>query len=125
MALQNVLVVDDEPSVPESLIVALEDEYDITAVNSGEGALDLIPRSKFDLVLLDILMPGMDGVQTLKAIRETDDDLQVTLKPWRKFRRAERINLVEEKIGEQPIGPDGSVAFAARRHEIVTVHFLE
>jgi len=75
----RILVVDDEPSVQESLIVTLEDDYDITAVSSGEEALNLIPRSKYDLVLLDILMPGMNGIRTLEAIRETDDDLQVIM----------------------------------------------
>ena len=75
----NLLVVDDEPSVQESLILALEDEYNITAVGSGEGALDYIPKSKVDLVLLDIFMPGIDGLDVLKAIRELDDQLQVIM----------------------------------------------
>ncbi|UCE17866.1 MAG: sigma-54-dependent Fis family transcriptional regulator [Gemmatimonadota bacterium] len=75
----TILVVDDEPSVRETLIMALEDEYDVVAVRSGEEALDHISKSKVDLVLLDILMPEMDGFETLKAIRERDDELQVIM----------------------------------------------
>lgn len=75
----TLLVVDDEPSVRESLAIAFEDEYDIVAVGSGREALDHISRSDIGLVLLDVLMPEMDGVMTLKAIREMDDHIQVIM----------------------------------------------
>ena len=75
----TVLVVDDEPSVRETLIMALEDEYNIITAGSGEEALDRIPKSNIDLILLDILMPGMDGMTALKAIRELDDQIQIIM----------------------------------------------
>ena len=75
----TVLVIDDEPSVRESLTVALEDEYDTVTVGSGKEALDLISKSTVDLALLDVLMPEMDGVATLRAIREIDDRIQIIM----------------------------------------------
>lgn len=75
----TILVIDDEQSVRESLTVALEDEYEIVTVGSGKEALDQISKSNVNIVLLDVLMPEMDGIETLKAIRETDEHIQVIM----------------------------------------------
>jgi mannosylglycerate hydrolase len=55
----------------------------------------------------------------------TDDDIQVTVKPGKRFKRAERANLGEEKLAVLKTASDGSVTFPARSHEIVTVVFSE
>ena len=55
----------------------------------------------------------------------TDDDIQVTVKPWKRFKRAEHANLGEEKLAILKVASDGSVTFPARGHEIVTVVFSE
>ena len=65
------LIVDDEPGIRDSLTGVLEDEgYTCTAVESGEACIDELARHSFDVVLLDVWLPGMDGLETLSRIQE-------------------------------------------------------
>ncbi len=67
----RVLVVDDEPGIRQSLCGVLEDEgYLADAVSSGEEALEQIRRQIYELVLLDIWLPGVDGLEALARIQE-------------------------------------------------------
>jgi two-component system nitrogen regulation response regulator NtrX len=67
----RILIVDDEPLIRQSLAGVLEDEgYQTHAVATGEECCDEIRRSPFDLVLLDVWLPGMDGLETLARIQE-------------------------------------------------------
>ena len=71
MSRHRILVVDDEPLIRQSLSGVLEDEgYDVAAVESGEACLEEISRDRYDLVLLDIWLPGIDGLETLERIAE-------------------------------------------------------
>ncbi len=67
----RVLVVDDEPGIRQSLCGVLGDEgYHAEAVATGEECLEALQRTGYDLVLLDIWLPGMDGLETLERIEE-------------------------------------------------------
>jgi two-component system nitrogen regulation response regulator NtrX len=67
----RVLIVDDEPGIRESLKGVLEDEgYTCEAVDSGEECLRELARHAYDVVLLDVWMGGMDGLETLARIQE-------------------------------------------------------
>jgi two-component system nitrogen regulation response regulator NtrX len=73
MARSSVLIVDDEPGIRESLIDVLQDEgYRVAAVESGEACLDFLAKNYCELVLLDIWLPGMDGIQTLEKIQSLE-----------------------------------------------------
>ncbi len=66
----RILIVDDEPGIRQSLSGVLEDEgFQLTAVESGEACLDTLARSIFELVILDIWLPGIDGLETLNRIQ--------------------------------------------------------
>jgi two-component system nitrogen regulation response regulator NtrX len=66
-----ILVVDDEPGIRQSLSGVLEDEgYTVNSVGSGEACLEELARRAYDLVLLDIWLPGMDGLETLARVQE-------------------------------------------------------
>ena len=67
---QSVLIVDDEPGIRESLTDVLQDEgYRVESVGSGEACLETFQTGKFDAVLLDIWLPGLDGIQVLEKIQ--------------------------------------------------------
>ena len=69
----SILIVDDESGIRQSLSALLRDEgYDVTAVASGEEGIEVVERRAFDLVLLDIWLPGIDGLATLERINEHD-----------------------------------------------------
>jgi two-component system nitrogen regulation response regulator NtrX len=71
MKRQRVLVVDDEPGIRESLSGVLEDEgYEVEAVGDGEACLTKLSERPFDAVLLDVWLPGIDGMETLTRIQE-------------------------------------------------------
>jgi two-component system nitrogen regulation response regulator NtrX len=68
---RRILVVDDEPGIRQSLSGVLEDEgYAVEAVGSGEACLAALPEADFELVLLDIWLPGVDGMEVLARIQE-------------------------------------------------------
>ncbi|HUI54558.1 MAG TPA: sigma-54 dependent transcriptional regulator [Bryobacteraceae bacterium] len=71
MKQRRILVVDDEPGIRQSLSGILEDEgYAAAAVESGEACLAALPGAGFELVLLDIWLPGVDGMEVLARIQE-------------------------------------------------------
>jgi DNA-binding NtrC family response regulator len=75
----HVLVVDDEVSVRESLRLILKDRSDVTLVASGEAALESVSAHRYDVILLDILMPGRDGLEILESIRALTNVPQVIM----------------------------------------------
>src|SRR5712672_903395 len=67
----TILIVDDEPGVRSSLSGVLRDEgYSVEAVPSGEACLERVTRGAVDLIVLDVWLPGMDGLATLARLRE-------------------------------------------------------
>ncbi len=75
----RILIADDDDGARESLEAILEDDYSLTSVDSGVKALELLKNENFDLVLLDVTMPEMDGIETLKRIRKIDKDIDVIM----------------------------------------------
>jgi two-component system nitrogen regulation response regulator NtrX len=76
----TILVVDDEPGVRSALGGVLRDEgYTVEAVSTGEACLERMTRGAVDLIVLDVWLPGMDGLATLARLRERQVDAQVVL----------------------------------------------
>src|SRR5713101_4668244 len=76
----KILIVDDEASIRESLSGVLADEgYAASSAGSGEACLELLRKTAFDVVLLDIWLPGVDGLATLERIREFDNPPEVIM----------------------------------------------
>jgi DNA-binding NtrC family response regulator len=80
MAGEKILIVDDEKSMCQFLSIMLKKEgYKITAVNDSNKALDAIKAEQFDVVLTDIKMPGLDGIELLSAIKQVDQTIPVVI----------------------------------------------
>ena len=76
----TILIVDDEPGVRSALTGVLHDEgYAVEAVSSGEACLDRVTRGSIDLIVLDVWLPGLDGLATLARLRERQVDAQIVL----------------------------------------------
>ncbi|GAH37770.1 unnamed protein product, partial [marine sediment metagenome] len=80
MSPRKILLVDDEPHVLELLSVALEEEgYTILLANNGKEALAQLKKEQPQVVLLDIRMPGLDGVEVLRRIKEINQASSVIM----------------------------------------------
>jgi DNA-binding NtrC family response regulator len=75
----HILIVDDDEGTREALEEILEDDYNVTCVADGRVALDKLNREAIDLVLLDLIMPGMNGIETLKRIKAYDKQIDVIM----------------------------------------------
>jgi two-component system nitrogen regulation response regulator NtrX len=76
----RVLVIDDEAAIRDSLRMILEyEDYQFVGAASGQEALDMVRRERPDIVLLDIKMPGMDGMEVLRKLRAFDETLPVVM----------------------------------------------
>ena len=76
----TVLIVDDEPSILQTLSGLLSDEgFEVSTAVNGYEALKIIDTESPDLVLLDIWMPGIDGIETLKEIKQDNPHIQVII----------------------------------------------
>jgi two-component system nitrogen regulation response regulator NtrX len=76
----TVLIVDDEPSILQTLSGLLSDEgFEVSTAANGYEALKIIDTESPDLVLLDIWMPGIDGIETLKEIKKDNPHIQVII----------------------------------------------
>jgi two-component system, NtrC family, nitrogen regulation response regulator NtrX len=78
--MHKILIVDDEASIRKSLKGILEDEgYTTSQAESGEACLELVRQQAFDVVLLDIWLPGIDGLETLEKIRDLEGAPEVIM----------------------------------------------
>jgi len=80
MSGSKVLLVDDEKEFVETLAMRLETRgLTVSVAETGEMAVEKVQEKSFDAILLDLAMPGMDGIDTLKRLRELNPDSQVIL----------------------------------------------
>src|ERR1700741_4948253 len=78
--MSSILIVDDESGIRDSLRGVLDDEgFRTDEAESGEACLRLLEKNSFDVVLLDVWLPGMDGLDTLQKIRDFDNPPEVIM----------------------------------------------
>lgn len=75
----TILIVDDELSIRDSFSLILSDKYNLIQAASGEVAVEQVKNNSISLVFLDIRMPGMDGIETLKKIKEKSPNTEVIM----------------------------------------------
>ena len=76
----RVLIVDDEADFLETIVMRLKRrKIDATGVDDGKKALEIVENERFDVVVLDVLMPGMDGIETLKLLKKRKPFIEVII----------------------------------------------
>jgi DNA-binding response OmpR family regulator len=76
----HILIVDDDKNTRRLYQAVLENEgYQVSLAENGNAALDVMDKEQIDLVVLDIMMPGMDGYEFTKTLRETNNSLPVLM----------------------------------------------
>ncbi|MDD4178866.1 MAG: sigma-54 dependent transcriptional regulator [Candidatus Margulisbacteria bacterium] len=75
----KILIVDDEKGLRDSMQLLLEERYDVSVAASGEEALQIVKKEPIDLVLLDIRLPEIDGIEVLRLIKGIDDTIEVIM----------------------------------------------
>ncbi len=115
--MRSVLVVDDEPSIRTVLRGYLESAgFAVQEADSGSAALDLLRRTTPDVVLLDIMMPGIDGLETLRQLRTFSDVFVILVSA-----RAEEV----DKLVGLGVGADDYITKPFSPREVVArVHTM-
>ena len=76
----RVLIIDDEEIVCNALGALLSaDGFEAVTVQNGQEAVELLRRRRFEVAIADLVMPGMDGIQTIAALKEVDPDVEVII----------------------------------------------
>src|SRR5262252_4629911 len=75
----HILIIDDDKSLLESYTVLLEDEFQVFTAETGEAGLDLLRYEDVHIVLLDIRLPGIDGIEVLRRIKTLDENVDVIM----------------------------------------------
>jgi len=74
----RILVIDDDDAVREATAMVLEGErFEVVAVPDGQSGIEAVKAGAFDLAIVDLFMPGLDGLETTKAIRQLDPAMPV------------------------------------------------
>lgn len=78
---EKILIVDDEPDMLKLLSMILREKtpYEITTTNNPIEAVELAKKGDFDLVITDLKMPGLDGLQLLEEVKKRDEDVPVII----------------------------------------------
>ena len=125
----RILIVDDEPGIREFLSEALaDDDHDIATAADGEAAWDRLGREAFELVLTDLRMPGMSGIDLLKKIREAQPEIEViVITAHGNIENAvEAMRLGAFDYLQKPIGSLAELRLlvrrAAERHQLRSFH---
>ena len=89
----KVLVVDDEPVIADlAKVILANDGFDVVTAHSGEEALDRVADEPPDVIVLDVMMPGMDGWEVARRLKEDPDTAHIQI-----------LMLTALGVGEQPV----------------------
>ncbi|MBU2549554.1 MAG: response regulator [Proteobacteria bacterium] len=112
---KHVLVIDDEEAIRKSFVLALEDTgHQVDTAGDGRAGIAKVEQRRYDLIFLDLKMPGLNGVETLRAIRKIENKAPVYIvtafhsEYFDQLKEAEaegcEFQLVKKPIGIDQIG---------------------
>src|SRR5688572_3329962 len=77
--MKRILIVDDDPEITASLAMLLKEKYNVGIASNGFSAIDKLKEADYDLILLDLLMPGLDGAGFVEALNERGNTTPILL----------------------------------------------
>ena len=116
---KRILVIDDEPAIRKSFLLALEGTgYQVDGAASGEVGIEMEKKQPYDLIFLDLKMPGLNGVETLRELRKLDSQVPIYIVTAFYGEFFEQLKLVEKgaisfEVMKKPIGTD-DIALVAK-----------
>lgn len=112
MMYQNILVVEDDKGITKLVTIALESNtYKVTKTNSGSEAIYLATKGIFDLVLLDLGLPDIDGLEVITKIRETLDlPIIIISARYKEEEKVEALELGADDFLTKPFGVNELIA---------------
>jgi DNA-binding NtrC family response regulator len=106
----SILIVDDEENILDAVTIVLRDRFDITSAGRGDLALDLFRKGSFDLVISDVRMPGLDGIELFRKVKD--------LKPDQKFVFISVSRLFQDNPESLKILTEEAVGFLSKPYRI-------
>ena len=113
MSMPRILVADDEEGIRESLNLILSEEYDLAFAVNGQETIDKLAQEHFDLVLLDIKMPKMDGLDVMRQLKRRNIDVPILI-----LTAYQSVELAKEAIN---LGAHDYLAKPFEREQILSV----
>ena len=113
MSSQTILIVDDEPQIRRVMRTTLTSQgYSVIETKSGDEALEKLRTERADLILLDVNMPGISGLETCRAIRRTSDVpiIMLTVRNTEK----DKVQALDAGADDYVVKPFGAEEFMAR-----------
>ncbi len=109
---KRILVIDDEEAIRKSFALSLEDSgYQVDGAESGEVGIDMEKKKPYDLIFLDLKMPGLNGVETLRELRKINEGVPIYIitafygEFLDQLRQAEK-EAISFEVMKKPIGAD-------------------
>jgi len=115
---KRILVIDDDAGIRKAFALALEDmPYKLDAAESGEKGIEMGQNNKYNLIFLDLKMPGLNGVETLRELRKISRDTPVYIvtafyNEFFESLKAVRDDGLDFELLKKPIGSDEIVLIA-------------
>jgi CheY-like chemotaxis protein len=120
----SILVIDDDRAVLTTIKILLEcDAHAVETVDNSRAGLQLFETRQFDLLIVDIFMPGMDGFETMSLVRQIRPEMPIIVisgnQPWSVSERAPDFLYMAKKLGavssvQKPFKPSDLLAAVAR-----------
>jgi len=113
---KHILVIDDDEGIRKSFVLAFEDTpFEIQTAESGEKGIGMAQESNYDLIFLDLKMPGLNGVETLKELRKINSEIPIYIVTAFHQEFLEQLNQVREEqldfeLLRKPVDSDMLVA---------------